>query len=521
LALETRYAARLDWPVERIVESLAALLPVRRHPIARQRIAFLDTPDGRIGRAGASLAWISDSGGNRIEWRQGSVRARCALARAVQFAWDLPQGSVRDRVATVIEARRLLPLAESEQDGVLLDVLDDVGKTIARITVVAGRARAVQRRAPWQPFRPFVVLSALRGYDAQCTGPLAILDSRPGLERSELDLQGHVLRGIGTSVPQDVSAYRVELAPEARADAGTLQMYRELLRIAIASHAGVVADIDGAFLHDLRASGRRAGTLLGQFDGVLPQAEAEHLAAELCWLDRITGPVHDLDVLLAELRSPSKRLDEDRQRLLLTQLEQARAAAQNALARQLTSERWHCLVSLWQEAIFLASCVPAADGCGALPLKAEVSRRGAQLYRRALSSIEHVRGDTPPHELRRIRIEVQELRDLLDATASLYEPRDVAIVQHALTRLQRVLNDFDAACAQASWLRQYAAALEETKPDLIAVCRAIEALADLTSRRADELRQPANQALLCFGESGTRAAFERVFHGELSIEMVQ
>lgn len=81
---------------------------------------------------------------------------------------------------------------------------------------------------------------------------------------------------------------------------------------------------------------------------VLHQAEAEHLAAERSWLDRITGPVHDLDVLLARLRSPSKSLDEDRQRLLLTQLEQARAAAQGALAGQLTSERWRCLPKIYR-----------------------------------------------------------------------------------------------------------------------------------------------------------------------------
>ena len=122
MALETRYAARQDWPVERLVESLAALLAVRRRRIARQRITFLDTVDGRVGRAGACLTSTADAGGNRIQWRQGDVRVGCTLSGVLRFAWDLPPGAVRQRIEPIIQGRRLLPLAEAEQDGVVLDV---------------------------------------------------------------------------------------------------------------------------------------------------------------------------------------------------------------------------------------------------------------------------------------------------------------------------------------------------------------------------------------------------------------
>jgi len=521
LALETRYAARRDWPVERIVESLAALLTVRRRPIARRRITFLDTPDGRVGRAGACLTLTADAGGNRIQWRQGNLRVGCKLGGTVQFAWDLPQGAVRQRIETIIETRRLLPLAEAEQDGVLLDVMDETRKTVARLSIVAGRARAPQRRSPWQPFQPFLTLNALRGYDEQCAGPIAIVESRPGIERSDLALQGHVLRAIGTSLPQDVSAYRVELDPMARADIGALRMHLELLRIITANHAGVLAGIDAGFLHDFRAGVRRSRILLGHIKGMLPQAEIDHFSTELSWLGQITGPARDLDVLLFRLRAPSGKLSEDQQRLLLAQLEHERAAAQRTLIEQLRSERYRQLADRWKEFLSRDARSYPGDGCGALPLATIVSQRVWELYRRTLSGIEHVGSDTPAHELHRIRIDAEELCDLIDAAASLYVPADLASVLRALNRLQSVLGEFNDACVQASWLRRYAGMLDASERDATLMRQAAEALADLADRRAGELRQPANQQLLRFGESATRVAFERVFHMKHLTELVQ
>jgi CHAD domain-containing protein len=417
--------------------------------------------------------------------------------------------------------RRLLPLAEVEQDGVLLDVMDEARKTIARLDIVAGRARAPQRRSPWQPFQPFLTLNALRGYDEQCAGPIAIIESRPGIERSDLTLQGHVLRAIGASLPRDVSVYRVELEPMVRADIGSLRMHRELLRIIVANHAGVVTGLDSEFLHDFRVGVRRSRSLLGQIKGVLPQAETEHLRAELSWLGRVTGPVRDLDVLLLELRSPSNNLNADQRSALRGHLEQERARAQRALTEQLTSERYRQLVTRWNEFVSQDGRHEPADGCGALPLVTIVSQRGWRLYRRALSGIEQVRSDTPAHELHQIRIDAKKLRYLIDAAASLYDAEDLAIVLRALKRLQSVLGEFNDACVQASWLRQYAGTLNETERDVTLARQAAESLADLADRRTETLRKPANQELLRFGESACRIAFERVFHIERLTELVQ
>jgi CHAD domain-containing protein len=434
----------------------------------------------------------------------------------VQFAWDLPQGSVRQRI-DVIEMRRLLPLAEAEQDGVLLDVMDETRKTIARLNIVAGRARAPKRPSPWQPFRPFLTLDSLRGYDEQCAGPIAIIESRPGIERSDLALQGHVLRAIGASLPQAVSVYRVELDPMVRTDIGSLRMHGELLRIITANHEGVLAGLDSEFL---RLQRRRARPLAAQPDQRRAAASWSVISRRSS-LGLADHRARNLDVLRLGLRSPSKSLNVDQQRSILVQLEQERARAQQALTEQLTSERYRQLVNRWKEFLSQGARVKPGDGCGALPLVTIVSQRGWRLYRRTLSGIEHVRNDTPAHKLHQIRIDAKELRYLIDAAASLYDPEDLAIVLHALRRLLSILGEFNDARMQASWLRQYAGGLNETERDVTLVRQAAEALADLTDRRTEKLRKPANQQLLRFGESATRVAFERVFHIKHLTELVQ
>lgn len=463
----------------------------------------------------------SDGAGSRIQWRQGNVHVGCALGGSVEYAWDLPPGTVRQRIEPIVESRRLLPLAEAEQDGVLLDVMDETRKTIARLDIAAGRVRAPKPRSSWQPFEPFLTLSALRGYDDQCAGPIAIIESRPGIERIEHALQGHVLRVIGVSVPQDASLYRVDLEPMVRADAGALRMLAELLRIVSANHAGVVAGLDSVFLQDFLVAARRSRTLIEHAGGILPQVEVAHFGSELAWLVRATGPARELDELLRVVRSLSKHLNPEHQQRLVELLDQERACAQGELVAQLTSDRYQQLVDRWMALQRLGSHVTTGEGCGALPLMTIVSQRAWSLYQRLLAGIELVGVDTPLLELNRIRGVAQDLRNLVDTAASIYDENDRAVVLRALGRLQSALDEFNDACTQAEGLRHRCERLRASGGDCAPVRHAVEALAGLVGRRVVELRTPANRQLLRFGESATRAAFERVFQIKHLIELVQ
>src|SRR5690606_24549716 len=134
---------------------------------------------------------------------------------------------------------------------------------------------------------------------------------------------------------------------------------------------------------------------------------------------------------------------------------------------------------------------------------------------------EHVHGDMPAQELHGIRVQAEALHDLIAAAGGLYEPQDLAVVRRALEPLLSVLVEYDDACGQASWLRQYARNTTAADPGMASVRRAAEALAELADRRAHALRKSAIQQFLQFGAAANRAAFERVFHIEHPTELVK
>src|SRR5262245_60850097 len=254
---------------EAITASLQALLPTRHHAIPRHRFTVMDTFDVRVRRAGAHLTGNGVNGNSTLAWEaNGCSRLKIRLKQPVSFAWDLPSGPLRQVLKPVIGVRRLLPQAEVETSGSRLDVLDDSGKTIARLRIESGRARLPTPRAAWQHLPTLITLTGLRGYD-DCRERLArVVESRPGVRSCEEDLHGMALLRIGARGSQDDSAQGVDLSPTVRADVGARQIHQALLRVLVANEPGLRANLDTEFLHDFRVAVRRTRSLLRQIKHV-------------------------------------------------------------------------------------------------------------------------------------------------------------------------------------------------------------------------------------------------------------
>ena len=150
--------------------------------------------------------------------------------------------------------RRLLAQADIEQFGSLLEILDDRGKTVARLRIESGRARLPESRQPWQALPTVISLKGLRGYEEVCRRLLPVIESRPGIESCREGLHGVALRQVG--------------APE----------------------------------HRYVSLPRRTRALLGQIRHIFSADVVAHFATEFSWLGRLTGPLRDVDVLVHTLR---------------------------------------------------------------------------------------------------------------------------------------------------------------------------------------------------------------------------
>ena len=149
--MESVYVVRGETSPELITNSLQGLLPSRHQPIVRHRFTVLDTFDGRVRRAGGRLRRGGGNGPSTIVWQPidgGQLTLR--VTQPVSFVWDLPDGPLQQALASVVGVRRLLAQADIEQFGSLLEILDDRGKTVARLRIESGRARLPESRQPWQ-----------------------------------------------------------------------------------------------------------------------------------------------------------------------------------------------------------------------------------------------------------------------------------------------------------------------------------------------------------------------------------
>jgi CHAD domain-containing protein len=514
-ALESTYVVRADISPEVMTRSLQALLAASEHPIERHRFTVLDTFDGRIRRAGARLTRSGASRRSTLVWqpRVGGGHLTVRVKQPASFAWDLPEGPLRDVVARVAGVRRLLAHAEREQIGSLLEIADVRGKTVARLQIEWGAVRLPTSRDAWKPLPTVITLTGLRGYEEIYERLLPLIESRPGIEPCPEGLHGLTLRQLGVPARDDISLRRLDLAPSVRADVGARQIHRALLRILEENEPGVRASLDTEFLHDFRVAVRRTRSLVGQIRDVFPPDVVEHFSTEFSWLGQQTGPSRDLDVLVLAVRKdrgdiPAADMDAVRTFLRLAQQKEHRG-----LVDALDSERYRRLLSEWKS--FLdrsAPHEPEPVNAGRLLLDV-VSRRAWRLSRRIAGSAATFDERTEPARFHEVRIAAKKLRYLIDVTPAFYSAVDMERILGALKSLQRVLGDLNDAHLQQERLLACGRALGATGGPAGAVL-AFERLAGLRVERLERLRAQVLDGLARFRARQTKSACRRAFKVE-------
>jgi len=509
---ESVYVLPHEISAEAVAESLQALLRSRHHPIARHRFTALDTFDGRVRRARALLTRGSLNGASAVAWhpRGGRDQLAVGLKEPVSFAWDLPEGPLQRGVASVIGPRRLLDQADAEEQGAVLEMLDDRGKAIARLRIASGRARLPLPDSAWRPLPTFITLTPLIGYEDACRRLVPIVESRPGIERCPEGTLDVMLRRIGAPVRGDLSSPAVDLDPRVRADEGARQIHLALVAMLTANEPGLRADLDTEFLHDFRVGVRRTRSLLRQIRGVFPHDAVQHFSTEFSWIGRLTSAARDLDVLLLALRARQGGLPHHDLDAILSFLGRAQRQEHEGLVRALDSGRYERLISDWKGFLERPSASnpepPNASGA----LSAVVAERAWRLSRRIARSAETIDDRAPAERLHEIRIDAKKLRYLVDVSHVFFDAADLECVLTALKKVQRVLGDFNDASVQERRLVECGHALGAAGGPPGALL-ALGRLAEERRRRREDLHGKVIEKLNEFRARETRAACRRAF----------
>jgi len=443
---------------------------------ADRRTTWLDTFDWRLYKAGLILEYVPGRGGGELRLSGGTGAPATQLVTGWQvarphLAAGLAAGPVSARIAGLAAPRALLPVVTATTATTVYRLLNDDGKTVARLLVtrpsLAGR----------EPLPPRLAVTEVRGYLGQARRAARLVAAVPGVKAAAEPLFADALRAVGRR-PGDYSN-KVDAAITAAMPAGAAAaaILLRLLDTIDANVAGVLADTDTEFLHDLRVSVRRTRSALKLFGDVVGGLSADELAfyaAEFKWVGDLTTPTRDLDVHLLDFEETARGLaaaKPDDLEPFRAYLEQRRRKEFRTLVRGLRSARYTALTSGWRARLVAAGQEAVAPSKGARSRSARSIRskgetagllameRTRTTFTRVAKRGAAITPDSPAESLHDLRKRAKELRYALEFFAPLHDPAAYAKVIADLKRLQDCLGEFQDTEVQIGEIRALAAAM--------------------------------------------------------------
>jgi CHAD domain-containing protein len=508
------------------------------HVVAEPTIAirrtWFDTFDWRLHKAGLCLSVVQSGrakGASAAHLRLASptdvVTVPTAEPTGVRMGFPsdavVPPGVLRSRLDPVVEMRALIPVATLRTAVMTYRLLNDDEKTVARVVVEratgVGAGGASGRAVELAP-RVSVVTS--RGYESEAAAAARVVAKIPGLTKADQSMAAQAMAAIGR-VPGDYSGkLDVALDAELATDDAVRRVLRALLDTAHSNLAGVTADLDTEFLHDLRVAVRRGRTTLKVTAGALPVAETTAAATALKWLGDVTTPTRDLDVYLlglddlaAEVVTPGwnvAHLEPFRAFLLAR-----RAAEQAALVRHLRSARARRAFATWAAAATPSTSNPLTSPVQS-PLPPHIGAVAKKSVRRVFRSVikngSRITGASPASDLHDLRKRCKELRYTLEIFAALHDPAAHRSLVDDLKKLQDCLGEFQDTEVQQHAIRQFAEDMlagDGAAPTTVDAVMAMGRLADRLEERQLAARTRFGQLFDGFAGPGPRSHLSALY----------
>lgn len=433
---------------------------------------------------------------------------------------DLPSGALRDALTGPVAERALLERARLRLRSRIYEVRNGAGKTVVRLA--AEDLEVLGGSAAYLPLGPRLRVRPVLGYDRDLSRVMAKLD-KVGARPEKMPVVDEALGVLGVApggVSSDVDVAIDRAMTAARA---TGAICRRLAEIVEANLPGTVDDVDPEFLHDLRVAIRRSRSVLREMRGVLPPEETERSRKDLGWIQEVTGPTRDLDVMLLDWPSMETQVPE----AMRPDLEPLRRLLQaerdrhfRAMRRHLRSRRFVEAWDAWRHTLAGGVEGAAAGPDSEKPIGALAGGRIVAVYRHMVRMGSAIDDSSPAGDLHELRKRGKELRYLLELFGPMWPSETVKPLITSLKGLQDTLGHFQDDEIQIKELRSLGptlAPLPGGTDSLIALGFVIEDLAVSQargrsdfSRRFSQFANRSNRELVAttfgHGKAGAKAA---------------
>ncbi len=388
---------------------------------------------------------------------------------------EVPDGPVASRIGDLVAPRALLPVVTVTSTTTTYRLLNEDGKTVARLLI---ERTSIPGPHP-APLAPRLAITEVRGYAGDARSAARILGAAPGVEPAATTTYTEALRAAGRRPGDYSNKIDTDISADRPASKAAATILLRLLDTIEANIAGVLADTDTEFLHDLRVSVRRSRSAMKLFGdaltgrGGLSEDEAGFFAAELKWVGDLTTPTRDLDVHLLDFDDTAHSLaaaKPDDLEPFRAYLEQRRRKEFRTLTRGLKSARFTTLTRDWRDR--LTTIRDGNPGTRVAPARSGKSQQVAGETTGTLA-MERTRGafaktvrrgaaitpESPAETLHDLRKRAKELRYALEFFAPLHDRAAQAKVVSELKRLQDCLGEFQDTEVQVGEIRALATAM--------------------------------------------------------------
>jgi CHAD domain-containing protein len=471
-----RFALEDGSDLTTLIAGLEQRAPFQREPDRTIERTVYDTFDWRLHDERTVLEHERVSSGPRprkgdapavpwLVWRSidtGEVLGRLAVDEVPRFVWDLPDTPTVERLAPILEMRALLPLVTVRIEQTSLRLVDDEGKTEAR--VVIDRAWVSDRD---EPLVPVIEVVPVRGYPRAADRVTELLALQVVLRPVEHDVVEEALALAGLSPGDYSSKLKVRLDPQGHALDAVVTVLGALFATMLANEPGTRDDLDSEFLHDYRVAVRRTRSVLGMAKGVVPPRLLDRLRADFKWLGDITTPTRDCDVYLLTYPEFEASLPEalrpDLRPLRGFLVEQQRQS-HGQLVAELGSPRYADLLRRYRRWLSAPRREPGSLDARVVPDAEQpavefAAARTWKAYRGLVKDGRRITNESPAVSLHELRKDAKKLRYALECFGSLFPADHISPLVKELKGVQDVLGEFQDCEVQKGSLRGFGEAM--------------------------------------------------------------
>lgn len=505
--------------VKRLTSRLASEFPLTIEDEKRVDRVYLDTFDWRLHLGGVVLIVKRIGNDQALMIRDHRDIQTLASVRCEQTpAWpeDIPNSALRERVAELVDMRRLLPLVNVHSDARVIRVLNEDGKTVIRLRVEEFSCD-VEGLAESRKLLPRVLPVPVRGYDKDLANVTRYLRDVLDLSQTPRGLIEEALVAVGREPGDYSSKFRVQLNADERADEAARRIFLHLLNTLERNVDGTKEDLDSEFLHDLRVATRRTRSALTQIKGVLPADVLEDYKQRFGWLGQVTGPTRDMDVFLLEFPRYRNSLPhalrnnlEPFHDFLISHQRQE----QKSLRRKLSAPHFRRLIKDWRD--YLTSDLPTApEAPNALRRIEDLAHeRVWKMFRRVLKEGRAITSVTPNAALHELRKSCKKLRYLVEFFSSLYPSEATKPMIKTLKGLLDNLGEFQDLEVQAHKLQHFAELMQQEDSVPLSTLLTMGALVGDLLRHQETARSQFEKKFHAFDTQENREAYRQLFRSK-------